>query len=289
MKLAGRHAIITGASQGLGAVIAECFLAEGASVFLCARNLDMLEAQRTRLQSGCHPEQRVLACATDVADAAQVDAMVATALAGFPKIDILVNNAGVYGPMGNFEDIDWPEWTRAIEINLYGTAYPTRALLPHFKQRRYGKVVCLSGGGATNPMPRISAYAAAKAAVVRLVETLALEVKPFNIDINAIAPGTLATRMLAQVIDAGPNLVGADFHTRMTQIQNQGGTPLETGAALAVYLASAESDSITGRLLSAVWDPWASLQDHRADLDDSDIYTLRRIVPQDRAKTWGNK
>ncbi len=104
---------------------------------------------------------------------------------------VLVNNAGVYGPLGSIEEIDWQAWVQAIEINLFGSILMCRALLPHFKSSRYGKIVQLSGGGATNPLPRISAYAASKAAVVRFAETLAEEVRENGIDVNAIAPGAL--------------------------------------------------------------------------------------------------
>jgi 3-oxoacyl-[acyl-carrier protein] reductase len=178
---------------------------------------------------------------------------------------------------------------RAIEINIYGSVLPIRALLPHFRQHHYGKVIQLSGGGATAPLPRITAYAAAKAAVVRLAESVALDMKDDGIDVNSIAPGALNTRMMNELIAAGPDAVGRAFFDRMRTIADEGATPLERGAALAIFLASAESDGITGRLLSAPWDPWESLPQHRGDLDSSDIYTLRRIVPKDRGKVWGDR
>src|SRR5262249_31777269 len=153
----------------------------------------------------------------------------------------------------------------------------------------YGKIVQLSGGGATNPLPRVSAYAASKAAIVRFAESLALEVKGEGIDVNAIAPGALNTRMMSELLAAGPSVVGPVFFDRMKRIAEEGGTPLETGAALAVFLGSAASDGITGKLLSAVWDPWANLPAHRTDLDASDVYTLRRITPGDRGFAWGAK
>jgi 3-oxoacyl-[acyl-carrier protein] reductase len=95
--------------------------------------------------------------------------------------------------------------------------------------------------------------------------------------------------MLDQVLAAGPELAGREFYDRMARTKKQGGTPLEHGAALAVYLASSLSDGITGRLLSAVWDPWERLAARRDDLDASDVYTLRRIVPRDRGFTWGDR
>ena len=288
MSLQDRHAIITGAGQGLGACIAEHYVAAGASVLLCARNQDRLQFVRQKLSDGLVGGQQLLIQQTDVSNPAEVDALVETALATFPKLDILINNAGVYGPMGPLDEADWTEWVQAIHINLIGSVYVCRAVVPHFKGRRYGKIVNLSGGGATGPLPRFSAYAASKAAIVRFTESLALEVKEFNIDVNAIAPGALATRLMDQVIEAGPDKVGSAFHERMTQIKKQGGTPLAKAAALAVYLGSAASDGISGKLISAVWDPWPILHEHKEDLDESDIYTLRRIIPKERGKDWGD-
>ena len=288
--LHGRGAIITGASQGLGHEIAKAYVQAGASVVLCARDVGKLEESRAQVAELAGTGQAVLALPADVSNAADVDAVVHTALDQLTRVHVLVLNAGVYGPMARVEDADWSEWTRAMEINVYGSVLPCRALLPHFKQHRYGKIVQLSGGGATAPLPNISAYAASKAAIIRFAETLAHEVREFNIDVNAIAPGALNTRMLDQAIAAGPERVGQDFYDRMIQQKAKGGTPLDRGAALAVYLGSAASDGISGRLLSAVWDPWETLAEHRDDLDDrSDIYTLRRIVPRDRNRPWGDR
>ncbi len=156
-----------------------------------------------------------------------------------------------------------------MEINIYGSVLPCRALLPHFKQHRYGKIVQLSGGGATNPLPRISAYAASKAAIVRFAETLALEVREFGIDVNAIAPGALNTRHARRgARRPDPSAWAQAFYERMVKTKHEGGARRSTrGAALAVFLGSAASDGITGRLLSAVWDPWETCQTRRADLD----------------------
>jgi NAD(P)-dependent dehydrogenase (short-subunit alcohol dehydrogenase family) len=175
-----------------------------------------------------------------------------------------------------------------MDINLYGVLLPSRAVIPHFKKNGRGKIIVLSGGGATNPLPNISAYAASKAAAVRLMETLAEELRSFQVDVNAIAPGALATRLVDEVLAAGPEKVGAAFFEKNKQWKEKGATPLELGARLAVYLASRESDGITGKLISAQWDPWEKLHEFKADLN-SDIYALRRIVPKDRGKTWGDK
>ena len=135
-------------------------------------------------------------------------------------------------------------------------------------------------------MPK-SPYAASKAAVVRFAETLAGEVKDDHIDVNSIAPGALNTRLLDEVLDAGPEKVGKAFYEKSLRQKNEGGAPLERGADLCVFLASAESDGITGKLISAVWDPWDQFSEHLDEMKKSDIYTLRRIIPKDRGMDWG--
>lgn len=288
MNLTGRSAIVTGASLGLGAEIAEQFAAAGASLMLCARSAAELEAQQKKL-SAAYPAARIVTRRADVSKEADVDALFDAATSAFGKFDILVNNAGVYGPMGSIDTIDWNEWVQAIAINLNGVVYCSRKAVRAMKAYRYGKIINLSGGGATNPLPGISAYAASKAAVVRFTETLALEVKEFGIDVNAVAPGALATRLTDQLIDAGPERVGASLHERMSKLAKEGGTPLDVGASLCVYLASAESDGLTGRLIAAQWDPWPFDDAIKAKIDKSDIYTLRRIVPADRGEPWDKK
>jgi NAD(P)-dependent dehydrogenase (short-subunit alcohol dehydrogenase family) len=286
VDLTGRSAVITGANQGLGLAIAQAFLDSGANVLIMARHAAKLEAAKTELAARTRPGQTVHALPGDVAHPEDCAAAVHEALSLFGGLTVLVNNAGVYGPMGRLEDVNWQEWDDAIRINLLGTALMCRAALPRMRERGYGKIVNLSGGGATGPLPRFSAYAASKAAVVRLTETLAEELREDHVDVNAIAPGALNTRLLDQVVEAGPEKVGREFHERAVKQRDEGGVPLEKGAALCAFLASAASDGITGRLLSAVWDDWDRLPERRGDLEKSDVYTLRRIVPKDRGLPW---
>src|SRR6185503_15946260 len=185
--------------------------------------------------------RRVLAKVCDVANEAQVNELVALALREVGSVEALVLNAGVYGPMGPTESVDLNEWRQAMDINLLGVLLPCRALIPHFKKAGRGKIIVLSGGGATNPLPNISAYAASKAAVVRLMETFAEELKPFHVDVNAVAPGALKTRLVDQVLAAGPGKVGEAFFAKNKKWADEGATPLELGAGLCVYLASKES------------------------------------------------
>ncbi|HSZ05818.1 MAG TPA: SDR family oxidoreductase [Solirubrobacteraceae bacterium] len=285
--LAGRTALITGASQGLGLEIARAYLQAGAAgICVCGRDPRTLESALGELEELAAPGQKVLGDVADVSQLEDVERLVDLALSGLGEVTILVSNAGVYGPKGGIEEIDWTQWTRAVEINLLGSVLPARKLVAHFTSRRYGKIVQLSGGGATGPLPGLSAYAASKAAVVRFAETLAEELREHRVDVNAIAPGALNTRMLDEVLSAGPEGVGEAFYERALEQRRSGGIPLGHGAKLAVFLGSAASDGITGKLLSAVWDPWRELPERRGDLD-SDVYTLRRIVPRDRGLDWG--
>jgi len=291
MMLEGKRILITGASEGFGLAVAERCLAEGADVAICARSPERIERAGVALRAAAGADrktQRVFATVADVSNPLEVKTLVANAARELGGLDGLVNNAGIYGPKGLIEEVDWAEWVRAIEINLMGTVLPCREVLPLFRSRGAGKIVNLSGGGATAPLPRLSAYAASKAAVVRFTETLAEELRGTGIDTNAVAPGALNTRLLDEVLAAGPDKVGKSFYERAQKQKADGGAPLDRGAALCAFLLSAESDGISGRLLSAVWDPWRDLPSRRADLSASDIYTLRRIVPKDRGQDWGD-
>jgi NAD(P)-dependent dehydrogenase (short-subunit alcohol dehydrogenase family) len=285
-RLAGRCVLITGASEGFGHALAKACLRERARVMICARAGGRLEQAASELAPLAQGGAVLEAMPADVSVPGDVERLVAGTLERLGGLDVLVANAGVYGPKGPIESIDWPEWVRAVEINLNGTVLCCRAVLPHFKARRAGKIIVLSGGGATKPMPFFSSYAATKAAVVRFVETLAGEVAGFGIDCNSVAPGALNTRLLEEVLRAGPDRVGRPFYEASLRQKEGGGDSLEQGAALCLFLASRESDGITGRLLSAKWDPWADLPRRREELRASDIYTLRRIVPEDRGKDW---
>jgi len=287
LKLLGRSAVITGASVGLGRAIAEAYVREGANVLLMARGEAELQAAAAALAGRrAVPDQRVEAIGGDVSRDPDVERLAATARRALPSLEVVVNNAGVYGPIGRLEDTDWSAWVDALRINVVGTAAVCRAFLPTLRERGYGKIINLSGGGATAPLPSFSAYATSKAAVVRLTETLAHELTGTRIDVNAIAPGALNTRLLDEVLEAGPERTGQEFYARALKQRQDGGVPLERGAELAVFLASAASDGLTGRLLSAVWDDWASLPRRRDELANSDVYTLRRIVPGDRNLDW---
>lgn len=273
MRLDRETVVITGAGRGIGAAIAHAFADAGANLVLLARTQAEIErvAEETRARGVAS-----LALRGDVSRRPDVEQMVAAAEEMFGRIDVLVNAAGVYGPIGTLAENDMAEWARAIETNLLGTAFSMHAVLPHMIARRKGVVINFSGGGAVSPFPRFSAYASSKAAVVRLTETVAEEVKEFGIRVNAIAPGAVNTRLLDQVLAAGER-AGTQFYAKAKEQKAKGGTPLETAAELTVFLASPTAAGVTGRLISAVWDDWKSLPERAQELGRSALFTLRRI------------
>lgn len=283
MKLKNKNVIITGGSVGFGKSLAEKFLNEGANISICSRNEQQLFDTQLELISK-FPNQSILAKKCDVSNEQEVREYIKYSVDAFDTIHVLILNAGIYGPMGSIETVSLEEWKKTIDINLFGILLPCRELIPHFKQNKSGKIIVLSGGGATNPMPNLSAYATSKAAVIRLMETLSKELLSYNIDINAIAPGALSTRMMEQVINAGPDVVGEEFYNKNKNWKQNGATPMEFGTNLAVYLSSQDSNGVTGKLISAQWDNWNNFGKYLEDLQNSDIYTLRRIVPEDRNK-----
>jgi NAD(P)-dependent dehydrogenase (short-subunit alcohol dehydrogenase family) len=245
-RIAPVVAIVTGGTRGLGLEIARGLEAAGARVLVTGRDQDALDAAGFE------------GLRADVADPEACAKVVARA----GPVTVLVNNAGVLGPIGPLEAVDWEEWVDTVRVNLLGTVLMCRAVIPGMRARGYGKIVNLSGGGATGPRPNASAYAASKAAVVRVTETLAHELQGTGIDVNAIAPGALNTRMRDQMRAAGEPLPEA--------------APFEPAVKLATFLASAASDGISGRLIAALWDDWETLRPEA--LVGSDAYTLRRVT-----------
>lgn len=286
MNLSGKVALITGANQGLGYEIARHFVSQGASVMLCARDEEKLIKVKNDLSLLIKNKNLVCIQKTDISDYDQVNHLIEKTILQFKKIDIFVANAGIYGTKGHIDEVNWFEWSKTIDINLKGAVLCTQCILPFMKKNKKGKIIFISGGGATKPMPGLSAYAASKAAIVRFAETLAEELRPFNIDVNAVAPGALNTRLLDEALTAGPKKIGEKFYQQLLKQKQEGGTALSIGAELCVFLASTNSDGITGKLISAVWDPWKKLPDYLEELKQTDIYTLRRIVPADRGKKW---
>jgi 3-oxoacyl-[acyl-carrier protein] reductase len=275
LMLEGRLALVTGAGRGIGRAISLALADEGATVIAASRTLGEVEetADSIRALGG-----KAFAIVMDVADYAGVQTAVERISDETGDIDILVNNAGIQGAIGPLDTNDPEIWQRTIQVNLVGAFNVCHAVLPAMKTNKRGKIINLSGGGATAPRPNFSAYGAAKAGVVRLTETLADELMAFNIQVNAIAPGAVNTQMLDEVLAAGAD-AGAELGAAERR-KLEGGTSPSLAAELAVFLASAYSDSLTGKLISAPHDDWRAWNEQTmAVLSSSAWLTLRRLDP----------
>ena len=271
--LAGRRIVVTGASRGIGAAIARQLGNLGAHLVLVARDPTALENVRTSLPRGPH---RIIAL--DVTDEAAWAAAAGQLTAEGP-VHELVTAAGVLGPIGPPGSWQVGDFRRTIEVNLVGTLLSIVSLLDPLRAGR-GAVVALSGGGATSPLPRFDAYATSKAGLVRLVENMAVELAPEGVRVNCVAPGFVATTMHRATLDAGPDLVGVDYYERTLQAVSEGGDSPEPAAELTAFLLSAEAEGITGRLISARWDPWAQPAFRERLRSDPSLGRLRRIDDQ---------
>ena len=267
--------VLTGSSTGIGRALAERLLARGHTVWGLARSDQADFAAR-------HPG-RFHGLRADVASWEQMQAAAAATARATDHLDGLVAAAGLQGEIGPALSTDPRAWSDTVRANLDGTYYALRAFQPLLAQaERRAKVVCFSGGGATKPRVNFSAYGVAKTGVVRLVETIAEETRGQPYDINAIAPGAINTRLTDEVIAKGPAVAGQAEYDAAVKQKASGGASLDKALGLVEYLLSPASDGISGRLLAAPWDPWPTLGEHAAALAKSDIYTLRRIVPEER-------
>ena len=275
MILSGRTGLVTGAGRGIGRAITLALAGAGADLVLVARTATELAETSDQIR---RLGQEAMTAPVDVSRREQVRQAVARALERFGQVDILVNNAGVQPPIGPLADNDAEDWVHTVAVNLFGVFHCIQAVLPGMMAQRGGKIINLAGGGAAGPRPNFSAYAVSKAAVVRLTETLAEEVRPYNIQINAIAPGAVNTRMLDEVLAAGA-AAGEELAAAQRR-RAEGGTPVQLAAELALFLASDASNGLTGKLISAPHDDWRTWDAERiARLTDSVWYTLRRIDP----------
>lgn len=270
--------LITGTRSGIGNRLARHFCLAGHAVWGVSRGAQV------DFQKEC--EEKSLAFRSsqcDVADWPQVRELRDKIGAAWASLDRLVCCAGTQAPIGGAMHIDPQAWSRNVRQNLDGTFYSIRAfhdLLARSAIR--AKVICFSGGGATGPRANFSAYACAKTAVVRLVENLADEWRNESIDINAIAPGAINTAMTDEVLSLGPEVAGEREYNQAVKQKAGGGASFDKVKALMDFLLSPDSDGISGKLISAQWDSLAFLQQHRQELLESDVFCLRRIVPEDR-------
>ena len=233
MKLAGRTALVTGASRGIGSAIARAFVAEGARVAVAGRDGAALQALVAELGDAAH------AVMGDLAAPETPDTLVAATLARFGALDLLVNNAGAIHPARDLADFTPQDWRNVIEVNLVAPAMLARAAIPAMRAAGRGHIINLSSIGGRKGARGRSAYRASKAALINLTESLAAELAPFAIQVNCICPGVVDTEGYRELM-ASRGLAPVAKAMRPSEI-----------AEVALFLASDASSAITGTAIDA--------------------------------------
>ena len=281
--------IVTGASRGLGYEIAKSYLINGANLIICSRNFNKIKKSYKKLLNFKKKNQKIFYLSINVSSPSDVDKLIRFSIKKLKRIDVLINNAAIIGPKGHIEKVNWKDWVKTIEINLLGSVLICKAVIPYFKKKNKGKIIQLSGGGATNVFPMFSSYAVSKVGIVRFIENLSEENKKFDIDINAVSPGILDTNMLDEILKSEKSKKRDKNFEKFLSVKKRGGTNFKKVCDLILFLGSNYSNGISGKLISAVWDNWKNWMKRKKILKKSDAYTIRRIVGRDRGFKWGDK
>lgn len=278
--LKDKVAIITGGSRGIGKAIAERFAQEGCNLMLASRTKSELKKTVESIikQSSIH----VSSYQTDIGNEEEVVAMVQQTITEFGRIDVLVNNAAIIGPMGEISKINGQEFFDTLKNNIGGTVFCTKAVIPYMKSQKQGNIINLSGGGGLYPLPYYDAYSASKAAIVRLTENFALELEEFNINVTAISPGAVSTKMFDEQLKADKTSIGEKNWRAFQDRLASGGNSIDKAPELALFIACKNRKELNGRVISAVWDDWEKISKQKEKIIDTDIFQMRRIVPKDR-------
>ncbi len=247
MKLQGKVALVTGAGTGIGAAIAERFIAEGAKVCITGRREQMLDKVAQKLPSGS-----VATCAGDVSKEEDVTRMVQTALKLGGRLDVLVNNAATsaQGPVG---DLDRKVWRNVIDVNLTGPFMLMQEALPHMIKTGGGSIINIASVGGMRCLPGMPAYCASKAGLIMLTQQAALDYGPYKVRCNAVCPGGVKTEMTEREFGQFGKMLGMETDKFFGMISSElplrrfGDSP-ELGG-VCVFLASDDSSFMTGAAL----------------------------------------
>ncbi|MBY6066102.1 SDR family oxidoreductase [Leisingera aquaemixtae] len=237
MRLAGKTAIVTGGASGFGAGITRKFLAEGARVMIADINITAAEAMAAELGSNA------IAQTVDVSDRASVTAMAEAALAAFGHLDILVNNAGVTHLPAPLEEISEEDFDRVLGVNVKSVYLTARALVPHMKARKAGAILNVASTAGVSPRPNLNWYNASKGWMITATKTMAVELAPHGVRVNAINPVAGETPLLKSFMGEDTPEMRAKFLSTIPI--GRFSTPEDMGNA-ACFLCSDEASMVTG-------------------------------------------
>lgn len=248
MQLKDKVAVITGAGRGLGKDIALYFAEEGAKVAILSRTEADLKAVSDKI---AEKKGKCMIFAGDISNPDDVARFFAQTRKVFGRVDILVNNAAIIGPPRFMEDAAPDAWMKTININLNGMYYCIRQVLPEMIERKSGKILCVTSGLGSRPFPNFCAYAVSKGGVNQLTRSLSEELKPFNIQVNAIDPGVMDTSMQDEIRSLGEEKLRTDIYSHFITLKKGGLlTPPAEIAEIAMFLSTPASDHITGEIVA---------------------------------------
>jgi NAD(P)-dependent dehydrogenase (short-subunit alcohol dehydrogenase family) len=265
--LKDKNVLITGAGRGIGKRLAIGLAQMGARLGLIARSKAELDVAALEIEHAGGTSMRA-----DVRDYEALLAATERIRVHYGPLDVLICAAAIQGPIAPLVETSTKEWMETLETNVGGVVNACRAVLPGMIQRRHGKIIVLGGGGATRPRPYFSSYAASKAAVARLVESLAEEVRDHNIQVNCMSPGGTYTAMTDEILRAGERAGARDLE-EAHRVRQTGGVQPDRQIQLAAFLASERSNHISGKLVH-VDDDWKRLEKGTVN---PELYTLRRV------------
>ena len=258
--LRDKVAVVTGAAKGLGGAITDVLACDGAHVVLTGRDRDALEAQALRLEDE-YPERDSLVADCDVTDEGQVQTMIETAVERFGGFDILVNTAGVIGPIETpAQDVSVDDFRRVLDVNVIGTFLPCKFAIPHLIERGGGRIVNIAGTSGLRGYRNRVGYSSSKWAVRGLTRTLALELGPHNITVNAICPNVTHGDRMTKIVNEKARRLGRtpeDVYADFAGQTALGRFIDDSDVAHAVrYLVSAGARNVTGHdiVVDAGWD-----------------------------------
>jgi 3-oxoacyl-[acyl-carrier protein] reductase len=257
-SLEGRVALITGAASGIGAATARAFARAGANLALAHYPADGHDIDQVVLDAEALGAQ-VTACALDVREAAPVKALADAAVDAFGRVDVVVANAGIALREPAPEDVSPDLWSTVLDVNLTGVWHTFQAAIPHMRQRGYGRLLATTSvSGPLQAWVEHSSYSASKAGLIGLVHSLAVELGPAGITVNAVAPGVITSpQSLDSVNTLGPDGVAAQAAGNPVK---RVGIP-EDAAAAFQYLASTEASYVTGHTLVVDGGRWLAGSD----------------------------